>query len=75
MINLSEKTIQLKNDLFYVYSQLVYNGDVYILVSKVNEQISSGTYLYKLILENDKYYIDDEIDKNVLEKFVVYLSI
>lgn len=75
MNNLSQKIITIGKEKYYIYTQLVFNSDSYILVSKEGSQLNKGTRIFKLIFDKEKYYIDDEIDNQVIEKFVIYLSL
>lgn len=75
MNDLSSKTIIVDSVSYYIYSQLVYNSEEYILCIKNGSDINEGINIFKLTNEKDKYYIDEDIDKKVIEKFIVFLSI
>jgi hypothetical protein len=74
MNDLTNKTIKVGDDIYFICSQLMYNNEYYVLSIKGLEEVSNNINIFKLINEDEKYFISDEIDKKVIEKFVVFLS-
>ena len=74
MNDLTGKTIIIEDISYYVYSQLMYNREYYVIVHEDEMDVKKGTHIYKLLNEEDKYFITDDIDKKVIEKFIIFLS-
>ncbi len=74
MNDLTGKTIVINKSKYYVYCQLMFNREYYILVLKEDSLVKNGTNIYKVKIESDKYYVSEDIDKKVISKFVVFLS-
>ena len=75
MNNLTSKIIDVGDTSYYVYSQLMFNREYYILTLEEGEKVKKGIHIFKLTNEDEKYYIDDDIDKKVIEKFIIFLSL
>ncbi len=74
MNNLTGKIIDVSDVSYYVYSQLMFNREYYVLTEEIGKKTKDAIKIYKLTKENENYYIDDNIDNKVIEKFAIFLS-
>lgn len=74
MNNLTGKIIDVSDLSYYVYSQLMFNREYYVLTEEIGKKTKDAIKIYKLTKENENYYIDDNIDNKVIEKFAIFLS-